>query len=286
MWAGVVARLLRASALADRAFRKFEAARHELVLSLASDEVLAKYGDLAYAATDSYHPSSERYRRDLFTWEAEVIARFFPAPPASILIGAAGGGREAFALAEQGYAILAFEPSRLVEGMADRLGPWGRAAGAGRRHRGAGEVEVCRGRYADMPVLKRLDGTAVDISAGPAFDAGIIGWGSFSHLVTDGERLQALRAFAAVVAGPVLLSFFGRIVPSGPPPRPTGLRRLLLAAKGDRRPGCMFSVDVGVYRQLTADDVRSLAREARVDLLHLDMKAEWPHAIVRRADAA
>ena len=81
--------------------------------------------------------------------------------------------------------------------------------------------------------------------------------------------------------GPVLVSYFGWIRPDVAP-APTGLRRLLLRYVGDRRPGSLFSIDVGLYRQLTESEVRALAHDAGVEVVHIDMHAEWPNAVVRR----
>jgi len=126
-----------------------------------------------------------------------------------------------------------------------------------------------------------LDGGLVDLAASAKFDAGIIGWASFSHLSTDADRVSALRAFTALVDGPVLVSYFGWIRPDEAP-TPTGLRRLLLRWVGDRRPGSLFSIDVGLYRQLTEAEVLTLADEAGVEVVQVDMEAEWPNAVVRR----
>jgi hypothetical protein len=264
---GLLARLLHATRAIDRAYQRFDGARRELVLALASDRLLARYNDLAYARSKSYHPQAAEYRTGLLTWEDATIGAHFPSPPARVLVGAAGGGREAFALAERGYAVVAFEPSGLVELMAEA--------------RGAGGVDVYRARYDQLPRVHTIEGREVDLSSAGRFDAGIIGWASFSHLASDRERIDALRSFAALVDGPVLVSFFGWIRPDMVP-EPTGLRRVLLKRFGERRPGSLFSVDVGLYRQLTEDDLRSMAAAAGVDVVAVDMKAEWPNAVVRR----
>jgi hypothetical protein len=265
---GLFARLLHATRAIDRAYQRFDGARRELVLALASDRLLARYNDLAYARSKSYHPQAAEYRTGLLAWEDTTIGAHFPSPPARVLVGAAGGGREAFALAERGYAVVAFEPSGLVELMAEARA-------------GADGVEVYRARYDELPRVHTLEGGEVDLSSSGRFDAGIIGWASFSHLASDRERIDTLRSFAALVDGPVLVSFFGWIRPDMVPAS-TGLRRLLLKRFGERRPGSLFSIDVGLYRQLTEDDLRSMAAAAGVDVVAVDMKAEWPNAVLRR----
>src|SRR5438874_1613250 len=110
------ARLIQASERIDRAFRFLERARAELVLAFASDDVLDRYNDLMYSRSGDYDPRSSDFLDFLFPWEKETIERFFPAPPARVLVGAAGSGREAFALSERGYEVVAFEPSAGLTG--------------------------------------------------------------------------------------------------------------------------------------------------------------------------
>src|SRR5512142_2340602 len=108
-WPRFGARLIRATLLVDRIYLLFDRVRGHIVPRLASDEVVAAYNDLAYGQTQAYRADSSAFRRGLFGWEKEAIARFFPAAPARVLVGGAGGGREVFALAEMGYEVVAFE---------------------------------------------------------------------------------------------------------------------------------------------------------------------------------
>ena len=57
----------------------------------------------------SFLPENDHH--GLYPWETDWFERRLPSPPASILIGAAGGGREAAALRDLGYQVRAFEPS-------------------------------------------------------------------------------------------------------------------------------------------------------------------------------
>ena len=52
--------------------------------------------------------------RTSFRGRKRCFERYFPPPPAHILVGGAGGGREAFALLERGYRVTAFEPSEAL----------------------------------------------------------------------------------------------------------------------------------------------------------------------------
>src|SRR5215210_627639 len=115
-------RFILATRSLDRGYRLMDRLRSELVLAFASDETLDRFNDLAYSHSTEYDPGSSAYRASLFPWEESVIERFFPQPPARVLIGGAGSGREAFALLELGYEVVAFEPSvGLLRSMTDRV---------------------------------------------------------------------------------------------------------------------------------------------------------------------
>src|SRR4051794_9728091 len=102
------------------AHRYFDKARSRAVVRWASEDVLEAFNALAYESDKAYVPGTRKFRHHLFAWETAAIGRFFPPAPARLLIGGAGGGREAFALAERGYEVVAFEPAAgLAAGMAD-----------------------------------------------------------------------------------------------------------------------------------------------------------------------
>ena len=134
----------------------------------------------------------------LFDWEEEWFAGDLPAPPARLLIGGAGDGREVSPLAARGYEVVAFEPSRrLVE----------RAA---RRFEGDPKVEFVEGSFEEM--IDRRPGALRDaLERRKPFDAIVFGWTSFTHVVEPEIREAALvRARELCPAGPALLSFWLR----------------------------------------------------------------------------
>jgi SAM-dependent methyltransferase len=263
--------LIRATTVIDRGHLFFQRVRARLVLALASDAVLDRYNDLAYGAMDSYRPDHSTFRHRLFSWEASAIDRFFPPPPARVLIGGAGGGREAFALAARGYQVVAFEPSRsLVESMA--------------RHVPAGaRVEVYQAGYEQLPSLRPLQsGEPIErLDCMSAFDAAIVGWSSLSHLRTDKQRVETLRAFARVTQGPVLVSFFGRRDTSDLLPGKRHRLRRLLPSR--RQPGDAFGIAIGHYYQFSPSEIRQLALQSGFTIVHLcseDDGTSWPHAVL------
>ncbi len=247
-------RLIYLSRAVDRAFRLFDALRSRVVLALASESTLEAYNDFVYGRAPEYQTDAALFRRGFFQWEEQVVGRLFPPPPARVLVGGAGGGREVFALAERGYEVVAFEPSAAL---AKRLEDANARAGSG--------ASVFLGRYTAMTTLQPIGGGAtVRIEALGPFDAVVFGWCSFSHIRTHAERVGSLRAMAAVSDGPILMSFF---------PAPNGVAR------------DAFSSGVGYFRQTDETEARALAAEAGLDVLELSMDeldGRWPHIVMRR----
>jgi len=129
----------------------------------------------------------------LYDFEEEWFSRRLPSPPARVLVGGAGTGREAVALAERGYAVDAFDPI-------------------------PGAVEVARTRLGDAGIAVRASyqelGDAVTARRGPAaclaerrYDAVLFGAASFIHVLADEDRARSIAAADALCPeGPVLLS--------------------------------------------------------------------------------
>ncbi len=256
-WSRLGARLIRASLLADRAYLLFDRVRARVVLRLASDAVVEVYNDLAYGQSGAYRADSSTFRRGLFRWEEEAVRCFFPSPPARILIGAAGGGREAFALAEMGYEVVAFEASApLAETLVGAIGEGVR-------------VTAFRARYEDLPRLKpaRAGLPGDDLTRLPPFDAAILGWTSLSHVLSAERRVATLKLLAPIVRGPVLVSAF---------PIP--------ATSSSRDPAApAFAPHVGVYQPMTTETLASTAAAAGFRILHVDAGTRdgaWLHAVI------
>ncbi len=260
--------------LADRALTYFDRVRSLVVSSLASDAVLEAYNDLAYGTTTAYDANAPQFREALFNWEVEMVDRAFPNPPGRVLIGGAGGGREAFELCRRGYDVTAFEPSRtLARSMADRVEATGVA------------VQPLIGRYQDVPVLQTLDSRQVDLREMPRFDAAVLGWSSYSHIRSRAERTAALAGLAAVTDGPVFASFYSR--------RESGHASHALGQwtirRGFRAEGDRFTPHVGFFHQSTFDEIDSEIQEAglvRVALSTNDGDGSWPWFAAARPEIA
>jgi SAM-dependent methyltransferase len=266
------ARFVHSTSLIDRLYQRFDRLRSLLVLAYASDDFLAAHCQLAYDASAFYRADSPDFRRELFPWERAIVEKSFPAPPARVLVGGAGGGREAYALIKMGYDVVAFEPApELVATM---------------RARSKVEyptLEAYRAGYEDLPVMPAEDGEApVDLQQQATFDAAILGWCSLSHLVDDSARSQAIAKMAALTRGPVLVSYFpdraGPSVVAGRGGLLNGLQRRAL-----RRGKAIFTTGVGYARLLNEAEFRNIAERAGVEIVHIEGDTDWPHAIVRRS---
>jgi len=271
----LLARAIRATMVVDTAARRFDRVRSALVTRFASDSVLDAYNELTYDATSVYDAGSPSFRRGLFNWEREMIALAFPKAPGRVLVGGAGGGREAFALAALGYAVVAFDPSAgLARSMAGE-------AQANER------VESLIGRYEDLPRLVRArDGIDVDLRARAPFDAAMFGWTSYSHVRTSTARIAALRVFGELTNGPVVVSFF--LAGQGPPRQPGGARRIARAL-GFRSNGDSFTPYIGFYHHSTAAEIEDEVRQAGLELSHAcydDLDGRWPYLVLRASSAS
>jgi hypothetical protein len=268
------AAILRATTAVDAAYRMFDRVRSALVTRYASDSVLAAYSARVYAATSTYRADSPNFREGLFHWEEDMIARVFPDPPGRVLVGGAGGGREAFALASRGFDVVAFDPSHgLARSLADRA-------------KAVASVTPLVGRYEDLPRLRHVDTDGVaDVRSFGPFVVTVFGWTSFSHIRRRAERVTALRAAAAVTQGPVVISFFLRTVgPRGPERLVQRVGRTLgLAYNGDQ-----FTPYIGLFHKSSLEELQAELTDAGLriaDASYDDSDGRWPWIAACRASS-
>ena len=252
----------------DRAYLTFDRWRSALVVAFASDSFFDHYNALTYGASATYRPDSATFRRGLFDWEEEAVRRFFPSPPARVLIGGAGGGREAFSFLEKGYNVVAFDPAEaLVQAMRSRTPP------------GGGLRAYC-GSYGTLPNLTGAPGQPdFSLMDEPSFDAAVIGWASLSHLRSDAACIETLRRFGELTRGPILLSYY-------PHPSPAHVASPVGGLKGwvkrrmERRGASAFSVQIGYYRLLRDVDIEALVSRTGLRVLWAQRGGSWPHLLV------
>lgn len=185
-------------------------------LGLLDKEHLDLVGAQYYDEQTTYQADAYN-RQGLWPWEDAMINRFFPAS-GRLLVAAAGGGREIFALHHRGYQVDAFECHGELVDYANRFLK--------------GQGIACIVEHAPCDAVPSGD---------VRYDAVIIGWSAYMLIQGRRRRVAFLRSIRAQVASgsPLLLSFFAR--------RRDGLQFLTvrLAANLLRVPCCRERVELG-----------------------------------------
>jgi hypothetical protein len=214
-----------------------------------------KYGDEKYGETD-YNLSG------LQRWEKRVVANHYP-PGASILIAAAGGGREPIALARMGYQVDAFDSTPMLAQACQRIMG---------RERLPGKVFVAGPGSVPEDIANCYDGI-------------VIGWGGYMHIPGRQNRVRFLSALRdrARAGAPLLLSFFCR---------PTRMRRydwIYRAARLTRRlRGSADPVEYGdmlngtFHHCFTEAEISSELIEGGFELIEY-LETPYGHAFARAA---
>jgi hypothetical protein len=182
---------MRTNFVVTRQLERVEKALAGLTLAALTPRRMSDLTARLYAARGSYHAHG------LFPWEQDWFAADLPSPPARLLIGGAGSGREVVALLAMGYEVVAFDPAASY------------VAHAHAQVQHPGLLAFHCGAYEDL--LTAEHGLADLIDGHGPYDAIILGWGSFTHMPVAAERADLLRYLAKrCPAGPVLLSFWLR----------------------------------------------------------------------------
>ena len=188
------ARLMSWSFELDRAARAFWILREELAFRTFTERDWLDLGRTLYGRAARYSQGSDHNESGLFAFERDAIEFAFPPPPAAILVGACGGGREIFGLLERGYRIAAaYDPvERFIQALREepRLFEL--------------RDRVCVGTHQTVGSLAPLRQL---LETGTAVDAVVVGWGSYTHLRGSAHRVEFLRSLRKLCpTGPVLLS--------------------------------------------------------------------------------
>ena len=189
-------RLLSWSFELDRIARVLAIAREELAFRFLASEDWLELGQSLYGRSAKYARGSKHNEGGLFAFESVAIAEAFPPPPAAILIGACGGGRELFALLERGYRIAAaYDPvAPFIEALRNdpRLSE--------------SKDRLCVGAHQSIETLMPI---AELRQRAELVDAAVVGWASYTHLLGMEARVRFLRSLRQLCPrGPVLVSFF------------------------------------------------------------------------------
>ncbi len=260
----------RAVLAIDRVFEQIrdaeKALRDELLLSLTDNDARSALTVAIYDRREAYLPGGVRHG-GLFEWEVRMLAdRRFP-QTGKILIGAAGGGRELSALTRIGYEVHAFEPApQLCEGAARSINKPGRG-------------KVLRGDYDALIEAVRGGGPLAELTR-ERYDAAILGWGSYSHVLDETTRVELLRALRVLVpTGPVLISFIPRQLASGVAGPWLLTIRKLIPRIGAPRSDMIFDATAGFFVLFNR---KRLEKEARAAGYEVALHGETPdgHAML------
>jgi hypothetical protein len=256
---------VRAVLALDRAGARIEnlraGLRDEAMLSWLPAEERAALTAAIYAEIPTYLPGGHRFESGLFTWEHRVLAH--PSFPRSgrVLLGAAGAGRELVALVQRGFEVVAFDPCEPYARAASDVAP-------------AGKAKVVCASYADLvEAASGRGGPLAAVVSGTAFDAVILGWGSFSHVLPSSARVELLRALRRLAPrAPVVVSFGLRGDPAVAQPGQGRVRRTLrrlfaaLGAPHAAEDSDHFFSHLGFFAHLSHEDLQSLSDQAGYEI--------------------
>lgn len=266
--------LLAWDRVAIRANNIRESILDEALLAWIRPEDRAALTATVYADQAAYLPGGLRFQGGLFTWERRALdSPLFPRA-GRVLLGAAGAGRELQALLDRGFSVVAFDPCV----------PFVHAA---RALASADKATVVEASYADLVrAASGRGGPLGFLGAAPPFDAILLGWGSFSHVMPSSARLDLLLALRSLGGeAPVLLSFALEPEPGSAPPgkgRVRGaLQRLFaaLGAPGVSERGDHFLPSGGFFSFLSQDELLSLAFRAGYEVALFE-DLPYPHAVL------
>lgn len=166
----------------------------DLVVLTLSEKYAAAWTHFHYSSRSGQYVHDTYNNSGLYAWERRAIEDSFPKPPARILLTAAGGGREAIALSQLGYEVVAMEPE------AQFYSELAKAA--------ASDESLTAMQTSHEQLIAN---SPTDL---PVFDGVVIGWGSFSHLPKRDDVYALMQKLQGLCPnGPILTSFFVRKPP-------------------------------------------------------------------------
>jgi len=260
-------RIIRSISFAGRQHSRFERFFSELALHGLDARELERLTCYLYDVKGTYKETG------IFPWEEAWFRKDLPPAPARILVGGAGTGREVRYLHTLGYDVVAFEPAPSLVLRAKVLDPQAFLA-------------FLQGSYEDLvdPVRPRHADLNHQLQQFAPFDAVLLGWGSFSHVVDPGVREGIFRRIRELSpTGPALASFF--LLPTELEPANGRMERWgrqtgrWLRKVGNRQENLVNSGDLilfhaGFGHWFTPIEIESLAEQTGNDLIPAE---GWPH---------
>ncbi|MEW8059444.1 MAG: hypothetical protein AB2787_08215 [Candidatus Thiodiazotropha endolucinida] len=151
--------------------------------------------DDLYNLDEIYYQSEDMYRnRDynvggLFSWEKHVVDKYFYGKK-TILVGAAGGGREIIGLSDMEFQVDGFECNQTLITNAKKL---------------LAELDIkCTLELSERNMCPTMNSKQ--------YDAILVGWGGYMLIHTAEARIKFLRSLRARISkgAPILISFYHR----------------------------------------------------------------------------
>jgi SAM-dependent methyltransferase len=235
-----------------------------LAQALTSDEKARLTGRL-------YDVSPLNRGLGLYPWERAWLQARLPAPPAHLLVGGCGAGREVRALIELGYAVDAFDPAPGLVKLAQR--------------RGCVRARPCTYEELAATVLDGADGVAAAFAV-ERYDAVLMGWDSLSHVLLSTAQQRVLRALDRLCPqGPLLASFWLVADDDRPPPsraagwgRALGRRVAALRGLPDASSACeSFVIDAGFLHRFSRGEIAVLAAAIDREAVWDESANAYPH---------
>lgn len=224
----------------------------ELLLTCTAPESRDGITAAIYARQPDYSRGGRTFARGLMDWEDRFLDRMGLGAGAHILLGGAGGGRELVALVARGHRVTAFEPSAPL------------AADLAREAAAHPGTVALTGGYNDLVDAVQGRGPLVTLKESGPFDAVMLGWGSFAHVMGEASRRAVLMAARALAPeAPLLLSYLPPSTASGSAVgrRTARFRAMLkrLGAPAVVDPGDHFVPWAGFHHEMTPADIEALA---------------------------
>ena len=224
--------------------------RDELLWSFTAPERRGEVTAGIYARDGAYAPGGAIFEQGLRVWEERILARTDIPRAGSVLLGGAGGGREARVLCERGYRVVGFDPCAPLAAAADTVAT---------RFPGS---RVLRGSYEDLPAAARGEGALASLRTDGPFALVLLGWRSLSHVLAEEDRAALFVALDRLApAAPIVASFHPGRPGNGAGRARAGLRRALaaLGAPGSTPAGAAFIPSAGFAVALSREDMQRAA---------------------------
>lgn len=227
-------------------------------LGVLNRSALQEIASTYYAHKEAYQSDSYNMR-GLWDWEANAIDQYFVGCQ-SVLLGAAGGGREIVGLARRGLKVAAFECQPSLVAYSQQL-----------LQSQAIQAQVMLAQPDQVPESSAI------------YDGLILGWGAYIHITGRDNRIQFLTQFRQHVktGGPLLLSFWVR-PRDGKQMRWTfKVARFLRRIRGSKEPIEMGDTLNGTFDHYsTEDEIRAELAAAGFELVFF-ADSPYGHAVGR-----